>query len=239
MTETWDCSDARLSLGVYVLGAIDPAERALVDAHLSTCRDCRDELAGLAGLPALLARVNPDEVSRIRADDTIRTSPDERPPTELLGTVLDLAAARRRRNRWRFAAAAAAVVAIAGGLFAGLSSATSTTRTVVAQQFPTGTGAWETAQTTSKVAGTSATIRYASEHWGNAFEVLVKGIPAGTTCEFWVTNTNGVRTEVAAWTTSKDEGKVWYAGSMPSTDGSISKFEITAGSKVLLGITPT
>ena len=48
MTQTWDCTDARLSLGVYVLGAIDPAERALVDAHLLTCRDCRDELAGLA-----------------------------------------------------------------------------------------------------------------------------------------------------------------------------------------------
>ncbi len=46
-----DCPEARISLGVYVLGAIDPAERALVDAHLATCRDCRDELAGLAGLP--------------------------------------------------------------------------------------------------------------------------------------------------------------------------------------------
>ena len=53
MTPIWDCTDARPSLGVYVLGAIDPAERALVDAHLVTCRDCRDELAGLAGLPAL------------------------------------------------------------------------------------------------------------------------------------------------------------------------------------------
>ncbi len=50
-----------MSLGVYVLGAIDPAERALVDAHLATCRDCRDELAGLAGLPALLARVSTEE----------------------------------------------------------------------------------------------------------------------------------------------------------------------------------
>ena len=69
MTQTWDCVEARPSLGVYVLGAIDPAERGLVDAHLTTCRDCRDELAGLAGLPALLARVNPDEISRIRADE--------------------------------------------------------------------------------------------------------------------------------------------------------------------------
>ena len=65
MTQIWDCTEARPSLGVYVLGAIDPAERSLVDAHLLTCRDCRDELAGLAGLPALLARVNPDEISRI------------------------------------------------------------------------------------------------------------------------------------------------------------------------------
>ena len=120
MTPTWDCTDARPSLGVYVLGAIDPAERALVDAHLLTCRDCRDELAGLAGLPALLARVNPDEISRICADDTVRTVTDDRPPGELIGTVLDLAEARRRRTRWRFLAMAAAVVVIAGGLFVGL-----------------------------------------------------------------------------------------------------------------------
>jgi anti-sigma-K factor RskA len=239
MTQTWDCSDARLSLGVYVLGAIDPAERALVDAHLATCRDCRDELAGLAGLPALLARVNPDEISRIRVDDTVRTSPDERPPAELLGTVLDLAAARRRRNRWRFAAAAAAVVAIAGGLFGGLRSATSTTRTVVAEQYPTGTAAWETAQTTSNITGTSATIRYAGERWGSAFEVLVKGIPAGTTCELWVTQTDGTRTEVAAWTVSDDEGRVWYPGSTSLSSAAIASFQITAGHQVLLAATPT
>ena len=42
---TMDCPEVRISLGVYVLGAIDPAERAVVDAHLATCRDCRDELA--------------------------------------------------------------------------------------------------------------------------------------------------------------------------------------------------
>ncbi|HTB54033.1 MAG TPA: zf-HC2 domain-containing protein, partial [Trebonia sp.] len=51
MTRQMDCAEARLSLGVYVLGAIDPAERALVDSHLAGCRDCRDELAGLAGIP--------------------------------------------------------------------------------------------------------------------------------------------------------------------------------------------
>ena len=44
MQKTMECPEARISLGVYVLGAIDPAERAQVDAHLSkigraSCRE--------------------------------------------------------------------------------------------------------------------------------------------------------------------------------------------------------
>ncbi len=235
MTPTWDCTDARQSLGVYVLGAIDPAERALVDAHLVTCRDCRDELAGLAGLPALLARVNPDEISRICADDTVRTVTDDRPPGELIGTVLDLAEARRRRTRWRFVAAAAAVVAIAGGLFGGLSSLG--TRTVVVP-FSAGSAPWETVHATG-ITGASASVAYSHQSWGAAFKVLVDHIPIGTTCQLWVVHPDGTRTQVAAWTTAYDEGNVWYPGSMASTAEPISSFQITANHKVLLTATPT
>jgi len=237
MIQIWDCTDARPSLGVYVLGAIDPAERSLVDAHVVTCRDCRDELAGLAGLPALLARVNPDEISRICADDTVRTVADDRPPGELIGTVLDLAEARRHRTRWRFVAAAAAVVAIAGGLFGGLSSIT-TTRTVAVPISAAGTK-WETVEATSSVTGASGSVAYTHEMWGDAFEVLVDHIPVGTTCQLWVVHPDGTRTQVAAWTTASDEGKVWYAGSMPKTGQPISSFQITANHKVLLTATPT
>ena len=240
MTQIWDCTDARLSLGVYVLGAIDPAERALVDAHLVTCRDCRDELAGLAGLPALLARVNPDEISRICADDTVRAGTyagaDDRPPEELIGTVLDLAEARRRRTRWRFLATAAAVVAIAGGLFGGLSSIT-TTRTVPVPVSLPGTH-WETVAATGS-GGASASVAYSHELWGDAFEVLVDKIPVGTTCQLWVVHPDGTRTQVAAWTTAKDEGNVWYSGSMAASSQPISKFQITADHKVLLTAVPT
>ena len=238
MTQTWDCAEARTSLGVYVLGAIDPAERGLVDAHLVTCRDCRDELAGLAGLPALLARVNPDEISRICADDTVRPMASDDPPEELLGTVLGLAEARRRRNRWRYLSAAAAVVAIAGGLFAGLSSATSTTttRTLV---IPNKVLSWESAQGTNQATGATADVAYSQELWGTAIQVLTDQIPQGTTCQMWVLHPDGTRTQVAAWTTARDEGTVWYAGSMASTAGGISEFQITAGDKVLVDITPT
>jgi hypothetical protein len=245
MTPTWDCTEARLSLGVYVLGAIDPAERSLVDTHLLTCQDCRDELAGLAGLPALLARVNPDEISRICPDDTVGTAipaavgarAEEPPPGELIGTVLDLAQARRRRGRWRVAAAAAAVVVIAGGLFGGLSSM-SPTRTLVIPG-ASGTSDWETIQATSSVTGANASIAYAHEQWGDSFDVLVDHIPAGTTCQLWVVHPNGTRTQVADWTTAGDEGKVWYSGSTAITDKAISSFQITANHKVLLTATPT
>lgn len=239
MTQTWDCAEARPSLGVYVLGAIDPVERGLVDSHLFTCRDCRDELAGLAGLPALLARVNPDEISRITADDTFRPAvADDHPPEELLGTVLGLAEARRRRNRWRYLSAAAAVVALAGGLFGGLNAGLShtVTRTVVPSD---GNGSWDTAQGTNHTTGATATVAYSQQLWGNAFQVLVDHIPQGTTCELWVVHPNGSRTEVAAWTTARDEGTVWYGGSMPSSAGSLGTFQITAGNKVLVTVQPT
>jgi Putative zinc-finger len=240
MTQTWDCTEARTSLGVYVLGAIDPAERGLVDAHLLTCRECRDELAGLAGLPALLARVNPDEISRIGANDTVYAAASDDPPEELLGTVLGLAEARRRRNRWRYLSAAAAVVAIAGGLFAGLKSATSTTITQrVAIGFTNGTATWDVANGTNAATGVNGTVAYAHQLWGESFQVLVDRIPIGTTCQMWVVHPDGTRTEVAAWTTAADEGKVWYAGSMPSSAGSLGTFQITAGNQVLLTVQPT
>jgi predicted anti-sigma-YlaC factor YlaD len=238
MTATWDCSEARLSLGVYVLGAIDPAERELVDAHVATCKDCRDELADLAGLPALLAKVNPDEVSLISADDTVGAHTSEQPPEELIGTVRDLAEARRRRSRWRYLSAAAAVVLIAGGLFGGLKAATSTTTTQIVKP-SAGAGPWETGTGTSQVTGAAATVAYSTQLWGNAFEVLVNRIPIGTTCQLWVIHPDGSRTQVAAWTTARDEGRVWYSGSMPKTAGSIGKFEITAGNRPLVWVTPT
>jgi Putative zinc-finger len=234
--QAWDCAEGRLSLGVYVLGAIDPAERALADAHLAACRDCRDEVAGLAGLPALLARVNPDEAGRIGADDTVSAAAGESPAGELPGTVPLLAQARRRRDRWRYLAVAAAVAAVAGGLFGGLRAA-GPTRTVVVP-FSAGTGGWHTAQAESRATGAGATVAYAREMWGTAVQVLVDHIPVGTTCRLWAVHPDGTRTQAAAWTTAPDEGRVWYAGSTPSSAGPVSTFEITAGNRVLLAVTP-
>ena len=63
--QQYDCAEARIALGVYVLGAIDPAEEALVDAHLDDCDACQAEMAELADVPALLALVSTDEAMRV------------------------------------------------------------------------------------------------------------------------------------------------------------------------------
>ncbi|MBO0776702.1 MAG: zf-HC2 domain-containing protein, partial [Actinobacteria bacterium] len=107
MTNKEDCRETRQSLGVYVVGAIDPAERATVDAHLGGCPECREELASLAGLPALLHRVPVAEARRLAAEGaTAGLGP---PPEELLPSLLDRVAGLRRARRRRTLAVAAAV----------------------------------------------------------------------------------------------------------------------------------
>ena len=77
MISSADCRDIRQALGVYVLGAIDPAERTAVDNHLNTCPECREELAGLAGLPPL-RRVPIAEAERLAHDELEELSADQR-----------------------------------------------------------------------------------------------------------------------------------------------------------------
>jgi anti-sigma factor RsiW len=42
------CAQVRLELGAYLLGAIEPAQRAMVNRHLRACPACRAELSDLA-----------------------------------------------------------------------------------------------------------------------------------------------------------------------------------------------
>ncbi|MFG1861954.1 zf-HC2 domain-containing protein [Microbispora bryophytorum] len=125
------CEEVRISLGAYVLGALDAEETAEVEAHLDTCAACRAELAELSGLPPLLARVSAEDIERAAA-----------PPRSVLdgvfadvlanaladagsnphagagpGTAPAVAASARRgrRSRVLLALAASVVVAAVGG----------------------------------------------------------------------------------------------------------------------------
>lgn len=225
-----DCPEVRLSLGVYVLGAIDPAERALVDSHLATCRDCRDELAGLAGLPALLARVSTEEAIALAVADgpAVAFAEMPEPPPELLATVLDLTAARRRRRRWQeVGLGLAAALVIATGVFGGLRlSAGSGLPSTATGMFPgTPNSAWDNAQ---GQAGTmTADVSYRSMGWGTQLDTKVTGIPVGTSCQLYVIDSAGQRVLVGGWVTDNDEGSVWYPGASAVPSQDVTGFQLT------------
>jgi hypothetical protein len=86
--------------GVYVIGALSPAEHAEFERHLADCAECTRAVEELAGLPDLLSRVPADAVER----------PGGGPPATLLPAVVHQV---RRAGRRRMAAVAA--VAAAGG----------------------------------------------------------------------------------------------------------------------------
>ena len=66
-----ECAAVRRELGVHLLRALDPADRGEVEAHLGSCARCRGELAGLAGLPALLRRVPVAEAALLGSADEV------------------------------------------------------------------------------------------------------------------------------------------------------------------------
>lgn len=101
--------------GAYVLGSLSCTGRRKFEAHIAGCTSCRDAVAELSGLPALLSRVDRDAPAAIVDDDAsgeLSLNPD-------LSSSL-LAAVNRRRRRARLitwtAAGAAAVMLVIGAL---------------------------------------------------------------------------------------------------------------------------
>lgn len=228
MIETMDCAEARISIGAYVLGSIDPAERALVDAHLGTCQECRAELAGLAGLPALLSRVSAEEVIELTGD------PAPPPSEELLGSVLDLVSARRRRRRWRTAglsAAAAVVIGIAGFGGAETLAARGGTPTTAVEGLNYGSAASNWTTVHGSADGMLATVTYRRMGWGTQIAAKVKGIPLGTQCRLIAVGEDGIPMVVGGWTTDRAEGTVWYPASAGTEPGQVREFKITVAGR--------
>lgn len=221
------CREARQSLGVYVLGAIGPAERAQVEEHLATCPECREELAGLAGLPALLRRVPVAEAERL-VDPEPAAAPGER----LLRSLLERATRVRRARRWRGLAAAAAVVLVAVGGGAAADSALQPAASPPSRHVP---HSWQTATTTNSVSGARITVQYAAiPPWGTVMNIRVSGIEAGTLCRLEVTNAAGQRMTVGWWRLSYYNGQpAWYRASTTLGGTDLRSVEIASGSRLL------
>lgn len=103
------CEFAHLD-GSYVLGALAPGERQEFEDHLSGCAQCARAVQELAGMPGLLARVDPE---------TLETSTEIPMPDTLLPALVRQARrVERRRTVTTALLSAAAVTVVATGLVA-------------------------------------------------------------------------------------------------------------------------
>jgi anti-sigma factor RsiW len=173
-------SAEHVARGAYLLGALDPRERAEVETHLSSCRRCRDELADLAPLPGLM--------SRITVDEAISGPP---PVDDAMLERLLTAATRERRTavvRRRMLAVAAAFVLV-GGSLGGVAVYRSAT-----------------AQTSHSVDAAAGTVRMHVEMTaasnGTALTLQLSGVPSEEHCQLIAISDTGAREVAGSWEAS-------------------------------------
>jgi anti-sigma-K factor RskA len=212
------CRDVRQLLGVYVVGAIEPSERSVVDEHLGDCQHCRDELAGLAGLPAMLSRVPASDVERM-SDVQVGLPEDVEPSAELLDSLLAKVGARRKSRLWRGAVAVAAAAVVAAG---GAAAAVNLARPAVTASHT------ESASAVNAATGDGAVVDYSATPWGGtAMRVQVSGIQPGTTCRFFVVGKDG-RAFAGSWTVQGSYGsEAWYPAGSDAAPSSVLSFQLT------------
>lgn len=109
----------RTLIGAYVTASLDPEERADLEQHLRGCVGCREELALLAPLPAILRRLPPPSW-RHSFDAAIPevTGAHRRTEHARLAAAAASAVRRRRRRRRGARAALAAAAAVAAAVLA-------------------------------------------------------------------------------------------------------------------------
>jgi hypothetical protein len=222
MTTMTSCREIRQALGVYVLGAIDPAERAQVDEHLATCPECREELASLAGLPAMLRKVPMVEAERLAAPGA---EPDvaELPSEEMLTSLVAQTSNVRRIHRWRGLAAAAAAVIVAFGGGAAIANALQPSSPSIAAMH------WRTAS--GNATRIHLTVMYRQVESGSLIKANVTGAPMGAVCELQVIDNHGKVMPVGSW--QYWHGSVWYPASTSLGEANLRAFELTIGGKVV------
>lgn len=172
----------RHALGSYLLGALEPRERAEVEQHLTSCAVCREELAAHAGLPGLLKQVSLEEA-------TTEVSP---PPSVLSGLLRAVEDSRRqaarRLRRWQTAAATLlAATAVAAAAALALSGP------------PVGSGASFQPLASAAGASTAGRVALDSRPWGTSVHLRVQGLPAATYYRASVVGADGTTYPVATW----------------------------------------
>ena len=198
-----------------------------MDEHLSSCQECREELASLAGLPAMLRKVPIVEAERLAAAEQ---DPELAgvPSAEMLTSLIARTANVRRIHRWRTIAAAAAVaiVALGGGAVVANALQPSGAQCAARETHTT----WQQTSGNGPAAGAHLTVRYRHEPWGTQMEVNVTGLQPGSVCQFQVTDATGGKSMVGSW--KAWQHAAWYPASTWLGEKELRSFQVTVDGKV-------
>jgi hypothetical protein len=216
------------TLGVYLLGALEPEDRSSFESHLHGCEICRAELVRLAPLPGLLNQISLadfEDGSMLAVLEATAPSielpelpelqelpePPPDPPPDPPQPPADIEPAdtpHHRRRFWIAAAAAAVVVAITVAAVLGY--------TVWGQDPPAAQAV--TWSATNPVTGVRAEVQLTPTEWGTDLRVWMSNVPPGKECKLVVMARNGYHDtvgyrEVAGWWRTGHDGKPGIPGS--------------------------
>jgi anti-sigma factor RsiW len=177
----------------YVLGSLSANDRREFELHMAACPDCRQAVAELSGVPALLSQLDREEVAAIDRSDTA-PAPEMSP--DLLPSLLAKARWRRRRTRvitWAASGVAAAVLAV--GVFVGVQGHSS------APQQQVTASAEPMAQVSTALL--TSTVQLSSQHWGTFINLkcvcLAPPYAHHDTLAMVVVGRDGSQTRLATW----------------------------------------
>jgi Putative zinc-finger len=209
-----------MSLSAYVLGGADAREQLLVGDHISGCPACSEELARLAPIPGLLARLPPAMV------------PGPVPPSPAAGPrgLTRLLPGRA----WRAMALTAAALAV--GLGAGFSLAASGTSPPAAPGASAAAAHGITFSGDNPAAHVRATAVLTATSWGTRIELQLSGAPLNNQCSLIVITRAGASEQAGIWS-AWSNGPINVPASASWHLHDITKLTIVSGARTLATLT--
>ncbi|OBI18937.1 hypothetical protein A5712_20855 [Mycobacterium sp. E2327] len=178
----------------YVLGSLSASDRREFEAHMAGCPACREAVADLSGVPALLSQLDAEQVAAMDESGRTATAAPEISP-ELLPSLLATVRWRRRRARvatWVASSAAAAVLGI--GVLVGVHGNSAPAQQVAGSSQPM-------AQIGTTLL--ASTVQLSSQHWGTSINLkCVCLAPLNAhhdTLAMVVVGRDGSQTRLATW----------------------------------------
>jgi hypothetical protein len=193
------CEFAELD-GSYVLGSLSPGERQDYERHLATCESCARSVRELAGLPGLLARVDPVILESAPAAEPV-------PATLLPSLVREVGRARRRRLFATVGVAAAAAVAVLTMALTSLGGEAAPVAGPPPRPTPSAAAPVGTSMKPVGDVPVTATLAFTPVGWGTKLDLTCSyrpedvgyKLPKAATYVLYVVHRDGSSEEVGTW----------------------------------------